>query len=504
MNTQTTEYEVDELGSADDDGPGLEFVSESDPDESIAQLANEPSKPRLVNGIHVKGEKRVTPRDPSLILEGIQNQTGGWPKCVAGELVIKSFQNKLEIKKNEAELFAWLHQPFGIDWLGSPAISKREFFEYCRDNADKFSDATHYPHFPPFEDVLYEHEEPVHEYGQALAGFLDFFSPATPHDRELIKAFALSLFWGGPPGARPGFLITTNDNTSNQGRGWGKTTLLELCSELCGGTISASKSESIEALKKRILSQANHEPRPRVIAIDNVKTRRFSSADLEALITSRQISGHIMYRGNGAVPNHHTVGITINGASLSKDLAQRCVVIKVAKPSHTQSWQKDIEEFIKNKRWSIIGDIGELLASNGFDLPNEGSTRWAYWESAVLSKVNNPVQVRELIKSRQGQLDDDDANGVEFVKHLQENFHRFKVGASPIAKIPHKAMHELLEEFLGEKLGKNVVTKKISALGLPCLHQVAKPGKLRVWLFRKDGQELTPTQIESESTAVPE
>ena len=95
----------------------------------------------------------------------------------------------------------------------------------------------------------------------------------------------------------------------------------------------------------------------------------------------------------------------------------------------------------------------------------------------------------------QGMLDDDDANGDEFIKHVQENLGRFKIDPKSVAKILHDDMHILLKEFFGESIGNNVVTKKIDAMGLQCLHQISKPGKARVWIFRRDGWPPTPEQI---------
>lgn len=500
MNTHNPEFQDTPLTHSD--GPALELVSEAHPDESITNLINQNQKPTLINGVPTKGSKRVTPIDPEVILTDIQSHTDGWPKCVAGELVVKSSNGKLEIKKNDAQYFAWLYEHFAVDWYGAPGIPKKEFFEFCRCNSERYRDAADFPHFPPIEGILYQHEQAIPENGDALNGFLDFFTPATPQDRELIKSLLLTLFWGGTPGARPMYLITMEDGSANQGQGWGKTTLLTMCAELCGGMLSTSQSGSIEALKKRILNQANHEPRPRVIAIDNVKTRRFSSGDLESLVTSRTVSDHVLYSGNGSIPNLQTVGITINGPSLSKDMAQRCVVIKVGKPDHAQNWQRNLDDYIESKRWAIIGDIGQLLLSDGQTLPDEGTGRRGEWERDVLSKLDHPLQLRQLMKSREKQVDDDAANGFEFIKHLEENLQSKQIYPSAIARIPQVKMHELLIDFLGERVGKNSVKKKVEALGLPCLHQVLKPGKPRIWLFRKDGQALTPEQIESATTSL--
>lgn len=481
--------------SDNNNNPELESISTSTPNNDSDPALHGSAKPILTNAFGTGKASNSVSVDPEIILDEIVEHTLGWPKCAAGQLIVKSAGGAIRSIRNDTEFFAWLHEYFDVNWRSSPGVPKGEFFEFCRNNAEQYDDVSKYPHFPPIDRILYDHSETVYADGEALNEFLNFFSPSTPEDRELIKAFVLTLFWGGEPGQRPAFLVTTDGSGPHKGVGAGKTTLVEKCSELCGGSISTSNNESIEGLKKRILSQANKDACPRVIELDNVKTRRFSSAELESLITNRQISGHVMYQGNGSVPNLHTVAITINGANLSKDLAQRCIVIMLADAEKSQTWLQDLNDFIENKKWAIIGDIGQLLESEVHPLPDEGSTRWAAWEHGVLSRVDTPETVRALFQVRQHMLDDDDANGDEFIKHIQENLGRFKIYPNSVAKILHDEMHTLLKEFFGEPIGKNVVTKKIEAMGLQCLHRISKPGKARVWLFRTDGQALTPEQI---------
>jgi hypothetical protein len=473
----------------------LEFILESVPEGAVDDTPNESGKLILKNASGTGKASNYVSVDPEIILARIVEHTSGWPKRTACQLIVKSAGGSVRFIKNDTELFAWLYEYFDVSWRASPGVSPKVFFEFCRNNAEQFDDFASYPHFPQIERILYEHPEPLYADGEALDEFLNFFSPSTAEDRELIKAFVLTLFWGGEPGQRPAFLVTTDGSGPHKGVGAGKSILVSRCGELCGGSVSTSQTESIEGLKKRILSQAKNDSRPRVIELDNVKTRRFSSAELESLITSSQISGHVMYRGNGSVPNLHTVAITINGANLSKDLAQRCIVIILAESQKAQTWVQDLKDFIESNRWAIIGDIGQLLESEVHPLPDEGSTRWAAWEYGVLSRVDTPETVRTLIQARQGMLDDDDANGDEFIKHIQENLGRFKIYPKSVAKILHDDMHTLLKEFFGEPIGKNVVTKKIEAMGLQCLHRISKPGKARVWLFRTDGKALTPEQI---------
>ena len=477
------------------ENPELEFISTSVPENTADNTPNESGKLILTNASGTgKGSKSVSV-DPEIILAVIVEHTSGWPKRAAGQLIVKSAGGSVRFIKNDTELFAWLYEYFDVSWRASPGVSPKVFFEFCRNNAEQFDDFASYPHFPRIDRILYDHSEPVYAEGEALDEFLNFFSPSTPEDRELIKALVLTLFWGGEPGQRPAFLITTDGSGPANGVGAGKTTVVETCSKLCGGFLSTSRTESIEGLKKRILKQDNSAPCPRVLLLDNVKGRRLSWAELESLITSSQVSGHVMYQGNGSTPNIYTVAITINGANLAKDLAQRCIIIMVANAENTQTWLQDLGEFIEDHRWAIIGDIGNLLESEVPPLPNAGTTRWAMWEHGVLSRVNTPEIVRELIKTRQVTFDDDDANGGEFIKHLYENSATFKIYPGSVAKILHSDMHMLLREFLGKPIGKNVVTKNIEAMGLKCLRQVSQTGKARVWLFRTDGQALTPEQI---------
>ena len=149
------------------------------------------------------------------------------------------------------------------------------------------------------------------------------------------------------------------DSDFEKGRGIGKSTLIAVLSELVGGFLEISTNEDIVAIKKRLLSP---EARPfRVCRVDNIKTHRFSWADLEGLITSPVISGHEMYVGEGRRPNTLLWTLTLNGASMSKDMSQRCVTIKLNRPAHNPSWEEDVRNYINEHRWQIIADVLHVL-----------------------------------------------------------------------------------------------------------------------------------------------
>ena len=239
------------------ENPELEFISTSVPGNAADNTPNESGKLILTNASGTgKGSKSVSV-DPEIILAVIVERTSGWPKRAAGQLIVKSAGGSVRFIKNDTELFAWLYEYFDVSWRASPGVSPKVFFEFCRNNAEQFDDFASYPHFPRIDRILYDHSEPVYAEGEALDEFLNFFSPSTPEDRELIKALVLTLFWGGEPGQRPAFLITTDGSGPANGVGAGKTTVVETCSKLCGGFLSTSRTESIEGLKKRILKQDN-------------------------------------------------------------------------------------------------------------------------------------------------------------------------------------------------------------------------------------------------------
>jgi hypothetical protein len=164
-------------------------------------------------------------------------------------------------------------------------------------------------------------------------------------------------------------------------------------------------------MKTRMLSNGGHQCR--IATIDNVKTHRFSWAELEALITSPFISGHELYKGDGSRPNHLTWIITLNGVALSTDIAQRVVIIKIRKPQHSGNWQGELEQYIDSNREAIIADLIEFLRSE--PIPLKRYSRWGEWERAVLARLPDPNETQTVIAERQavGNVEAEDGEYVE-------------------------------------------------------------------------------------------
>jgi len=244
---------------------------------------------------------------------------------------------------------------------------------------------------------------------------LDRFRPETTVDRDLIQASMMTAFWGGLPGCRPVFVITSDD-----GRGVGKSAVAQVVGHICDGFLDVSAGEDIQTLKSRLLSPDARTKR--VALLDNVKTLRFSWAEWEAMITSPTISGRQLYVGEGQRPNLLTWFVTLNGVSLATDIAQRSIIIKVSRGKNDGPWWEQTRQYIDDNRQKIIGDIIGALRGPAFPLTE--FSRWATWEQHVLCRLSEPGEAQRVILERQGEAncEQDEAEIIE--EHFAEQLVR--------------------------------------------------------------------------------
>jgi hypothetical protein len=292
---------------------------------------------------------------------------GDMPARVGDSLYFVDDQHNLHELKNSTQLFAFLSSVAKIDWIDQgDCTSKAVYFELYKIHCHAYAAVEKMPHFPRFPNVYYVHPTLPASTGTDFEQLINFFTPETPEDAQLLKAFALTLFWGGQCGGRPLFLFTgpTQDpEPDKHGKGVGKSTVVQLLGELVGGTMSvATGNGDFADVVTRILSPGASQNR--VCLIDNLKSHRFSLAELEGLITAPTVSGRKLWSGEGQRPNTLVWAITVNGATLSGDLAERCVVIRLARPLHNPEWRSNVSAFIRERRWNIIADIQALLSEN--------------------------------------------------------------------------------------------------------------------------------------------
>ncbi|HEX6987702.1 MAG TPA: hypothetical protein VF170_20145, partial [Planctomycetaceae bacterium] len=267
------------------------------------------SRKSLSNGWVVQTDdgEETTPLSVHEIAKAIEEVTGGWP-CRVGD--------RLFVPTADGRTIRWLRDPPDlIAFIGQftdepPVIHERvgfckraDIFAHLRANAREYSAVEDHPHEPPIPGVYYACAIPEPGDGRRLREVLDRFRFATDADRDLFQALLMTVLWGGEGGTRPAFLIT-----ADSGRGAGKTAAVKMVAQLVGGAVEVRANEDAAAVLKRLLSPDGQTKR--LVLLDNVKSQRFSSADLEGLVTAPVLSGHRMYAGGGRRPNLVTFCVT--------------------------------------------------------------------------------------------------------------------------------------------------------------------------------------------------
>ncbi len=346
-------------------------------------------------------EKRVVyPISMDEIITRLDRQTDGWPRRVDGALFVHDPHHGIAWLEKPQATFGWLHRRVGkVTWhAGRSMVGREELHAELRRTARNYVAVENVPHEPPMAGHYYACDDTPPGDGSALADLLSRFRPSTDIDADLIRAAFMTCMWGGPPGARPCFVITSDD-----GRGAGKSTLAEIVGELFGGILQFSHVEDVASIKTRLLSPTALTQR--VALLDNVKSHKFSWGDLEGLITGTTIGGHRLYAGEATRPNTLTWFLTLNGAALSCDMAQRSVVIKINKPPRSATWLDEIRQYIADHRRRILGDI--IAALRGPTYPLRQFSRWATWERDILQRLPEPADAQKVIADRQNVADVD-------------------------------------------------------------------------------------------------
>lgn len=390
--SQNGNVELDEIG---DGTTGLTEAVGTFQTEPFTQIQNCRSQK------DENGKEHLTPYSMPFILKLINDATDNSFGFAVGGLFAPA-KNSVDWFKNASGL---------TGYLGSvtrrPCIFRRnagchtssEVFEELKRTAPKYDSIDHFPHEPPMPGHFYCCETVEPGDGKTLYELVDRFCPETEIDRDLILLYFVTAIWGGGGGTRPAFLVTSDD-----GRGVGKTTLCESVGQVVGECLSLSANENEEEIKKRLLSEEGQSKR--CVHLDNVKTLKFSWAALEAFITARNISGRRMYFGEASRENSILWSITLNGASLSKDVAQRVVIIKLKKPQRSGSWKEDTQEFIEVNRQKLIADCIGFIRGPKYQLSQ--FSRWASWEKDVLKLLPNCDEIQQVILERQQGADVED------------------------------------------------------------------------------------------------
>lgn len=382
----------------------------------------------------------------------------GWPKVCGGELFYHNRKagTKVDIISNAAGLTGLIgtitkNCP---KFLGFPGYHKpAEFYNELVRTAEGFKAVADIPHEPPLPGFYYACEFPKPGNGKSLLGLVKRFNPATKADEDLILAAIVTLIWGGFGGQRPAFLVT-----SDYGRGAGKTQFVMMISYLIGGPILIDPNENIETIKQRLLSSEAMGKRP--ILIDNIKAKKFSSAGIEALITASEVSGKKMYKGEHSTPNTHVFFFTVNGAGLSKDLSQRCIIIKLDKAKYSGNWEDETRKYIDDHREQIIADIIGFLRKDA--APLRSVSRWGPWERDIVARLHEPEEVQKVIRERQHitDVDQEETQIVEDYFREQLSDYQYSTETDKVF-IPSKIATKWFNEATNERLSTIKVSRSL-------------------------------------------
>jgi hypothetical protein len=414
------------------------------------------------------GEKQtiVVPASMTEIIDTINELMGDWPRRVDNMLFVDDHKHGLDYfdRRTTAALFGWLRRHYKVSWgKGGSLVSQAELFAEIERTTQRYEAIELLPHEPPISGIYYRGKSPEPGDGSHLRYVLDRFRPETTIDRDLILAAFMTAFWGGLPGCRPVFVVTSDD-----GRGVGKSKVPETVGYLCNGYIDVSANEDIEQLKTRMLTPAARTKR--IALMDNVKTLRLSWAELESMITSPTISGRQLYVGEGQRPNLLTWFITLNGVSMATDMAQRSVIIKVVKGENSGPWWEQTRQYIDQYREQIIGDI--IGALRGQIYPLESFTRWATWEQHILQRLPEPAEAQRVILERQGEANCE-LEEIEIIEqHFAEQLERLQYDpATDQVRIPVAVAARWYGWAVGEPTKTAAASKR--------LHQMAAEGQAK-------------------------
>ena len=186
--------------------------------------------------------------------------------------------------------------------------------------------------------------------------------------------------------------------------------------------------------------------------------------------------------------------MTINGASLSTDFAQRIIKICLADPVYDPDWQEKVFGFIQGNRNEILADVVAFL--HGPVQAIESPSRWAVFDREIIGRLDDPNAIMAEIHSRRAECD---VEGEE-AEMIHETFATKLegLGYDPECDsifIPSKIAAGLLKEVNEEQRTVTAASRALKQLyeegRLPELMPARRPGGKRDRGFLLDWQECT-------------
>ena len=426
------------------------------------------------------------------VTASLATATGGWPRRAAGRLFSPGVEGEDGLPTAEAiryldrpeALFGWMHDRGELYWAGGACVdpmdgtsrtpmTKNEMFRHLIETrTPHYESAELLPHEPPAERTWYAPHVLERHDSSILYDLVEDWNGETDDDRSLMIAAILTLFWGGGCGKRPAFVFR-----SRHGAGSGKSTLARLISRIAGGAVESeqiSKDAWPRFFQKLITAPGIYQ---RVALIDNVK-HKLDSSEIEAAITSEQLTGHLMYVGPAYRPNRMTWMITSNSPSMSHDLAERSAVIEIGSQRADATFEARVERFIADNRGKLIAAAIEMLSAPPVgEIQPHNLDRWAAWQTAILTRFERADELASLLRARRVGLDADQEDAADLTaiframirwRGLDPDTARVFIGNNAVASL----LRTLDPEDFGAR-GKRAITTYIkNRLGAGHLRQM--------------------------------
>jgi hypothetical protein len=402
-------------------------------------------------------------RPAEKIIDDIRDNFNGWPKYAPGMGLFGYRPQGDEADEivhglpTAPSLFAFFKAVGQVRWTNEPTIFKKqtvvrelralkeaEAFELLKERCpNRYRGFCQTPHFPAIDGFYYPKytlPEPSKNY-EVLTQFLNALNPETPEDRALLLAAILTPAWGGPPGARPLFVLA-----SEHGQGSGKTETVKAISEIWGGYYQLSMEKTWSDNAKALMSSTDW--LTRCCLWDNVKGR-FSSGEIEGAVTSSTIQGHRMYVGTVKRYNDVSFFVTFNNPDMSRDLAQRAVVIKLGSPK-TGNFIDWWRSFIAENRRQLIADALSMLSRPSADFNFAAyPDRWRAWQTGVLAKIPGADldRIMRTMVDRREEVDTETDEGEQIIRAIVAVVSELGLdtGASPEVAISQVQIQRAIE-----------------------------------------------------------
>lgn len=419
------------------------------------------------------------------IVASVHRATGDWPRAYgsllfaaepppSGQLPGPESIRYLDGSGAEARILTWLRRFARVEWTGKEVeardrpgkrspFTKAEFHRALEMDAPyRYQAVELLPHYPPRPSTYYACGDLASGKGKALADFMSLLNPDTELDADLLCAALVTPGWGGEPGCRPGFVLT-----SNHGVGSGKTATAVAISSVWGGAVRLQpESEDWATTLQRLLSDASLSQR--MVLVDNLRGR-LASGSIESAITEEVISGKRMYYGEFSRPGTMTWMLTVNVAELSRDLADRCVVIRIGPPCHGVDFRGQVAALLRERRHELVCDcLGYLRSAPRCTIQDANRDRFQAWQDAVLTRLPSGDALAAEIKLRRPAVDADTCEAQDVADALAALLRmRGHCPDHDLVFLPFKDVHELLGEDLGCR-SKHALGRRLKQL---CQHQ---------------------------------